>query len=498
MSDTAGNDGGNSDLTHSFNNMHINKSQGASSKLNNTSLSTKQAPSSSNQSTLSPQTQRLQQSAQQNLPRTVSSNSSGAQRHNSIAQSQEKQQSPTSVRTNKNPLVLSSSGQPSPSQSNISSTVNQNGQKKTLSYTAERVIGNGSFGVVFLAKVFETGECVAIKKVLQDKRFKNRELQIMRMLKHANIVEMKHCFYSNGERTPDELYLNLVLEYVPDTVYRFCCQYTRSGTYVPLIYVKLFAYQLCRSLSYIHSQSICHRDIKPQNLLIDPVTGILKLCDFGSAKQLVKGEPNVSYICSRYYRAPELIFGSTKYTTSIDVWSLGCVLGELLVGQPLFPGETSVDQLVEIIRVLGTPTKQEIEAMNKNYTEFKFPQVKPHPWNRVFQDRKPQPPPEAVDLLQALLKYSPTDRVQPLDALAHPFFDELRDPKAKLPNGRPLPPLFDLTNDELRMLSDPELKYKIIPARYLKGQTGGAPPSGSGAPSSSISGNMPGSPSHYF
>jgi len=378
------------------------------------------------------------------------------------------------VRSGKN-LPPSSSGQPSPSHASISGTVQQqNGQKKTLSYTAERVIGNGSFGVVFLAKVFETGECVAIKKVLQDKRFKNRELQIMRMLKHANIVEMKHCFYSNGERTPDELYLNLVLEYVPDTVYRFCCQYTRSGTYVPLIYVKLFAYQLCRSLSYIHSQSICHRDIKPQNLLIDPVTGILKLCDFGSAKQLVKGEPNVSYICSRYYRAPELIFGSTKYTTSIDVWSLGCVLGELLVGQPLFPGETSVDQLVEIIRVLGTPTKQEIEAMNKNYTEFKFPQVKPHPWSKVFQDRKPQPPPEAVDLLQQLLKYNPTERVQPLDALAHPFFDELRDAKAKLPNGRPLPPLFDLSSDELRMLSDPELKYKIIPARYL--HSGGSTP----------------------
>jgi serine/threonine protein kinase len=207
-------------------------------------------------------------------------------------------------------------------------------------------------------------------------------------------------------------------------------------------------------------------------LLIDPVTGVLKLCDFGSAKQLVKGEPNVSYICSRYYRAPELIFGSTKYTTSIDVWSLGCVLGELLIGQPLFPGETSVDQLVEIVRVLGTPTKQEIEAMNKNYTEFKFPQVKHNPWNKVFQDRKPEAPKEAVELLQQFLKYDPLERVLPLDALAHPFFDELRDPKARLPNGKPLPPLFDFTQDELRMLSDPELKNKIIPARYMKSTTG--------------------------
>lgn len=142
-------------------------------------------------------------------------------------------------------------------------------------------------------------------------------------------------------------------------------------------------YQLFRSLAYIHSLGICHRDIKPQNLLLDPDTGVLKLCDFGSAKHLVKGEPNVSYICSRYYRAPELIFGAIDYTTKIDVWSAGCVLAELLLGQPIFPGDSGVDQLVEIIKVLGTPTKEQIKEMNPNYTEFKFPQIKSHPWQQV-------------------------------------------------------------------------------------------------------------------
>lgn len=90
---------------------------------------------------------------------------------------------------------------------------------------------------------------------------------------------------------------------------------------MPILEVKLYIYQLFRSLAYIHSQGICHRDIKPQNLLLDPTTGVLKLCDFGSAKILVESEPNVSYICSRYYRAPELIFGATNYTTKIGKWN---------------------------------------------------------------------------------------------------------------------------------------------------------------------------------
>ena len=113
------------------------------------------------------------------------------------------------------------------------------------------------------------------------------------------------------------MYLNLVLEFVPETVYRASRYFNKMKTTMPTLEVKLYIYQLFRSLAYIHSQGICHRDIKPQNLLLDPATGVLKLCDFGSAKILVENEPNVSYICSRYYRAPELIFGATNYTPKI-------------------------------------------------------------------------------------------------------------------------------------------------------------------------------------
>ena len=198
------------------------------------------------------------------------------------------------------------------------------------------------------------------------------------------------------------MYLNLVLEYVPETVYRASRHYAKLKQPMPMLQIKLYMYQLLRSLMYIHSIGICHRDIKPQNLLLNPATGVLKLCDFGSAKILVAGEPNVSYICSRYYRAPELIFGATNYTTNIgaylacrllwsrahcvvplDIWSTGCVMAELMLGQPLFPGESGIDQLVEIIKVLGTPSREQIKTMNPNYMEHKFPQIKPHPFSKV-------------------------------------------------------------------------------------------------------------------
>ncbi|XP_020996532.1 shaggy-related protein kinase theta-like isoform X3 [Arachis duranensis] len=323
---------------------------------------------------------------------------------------------------------------------------------------AERVVGTGSFGVVYQAKCVETGELVAIKKVLQDKRYKNRELQVMRILDHTNVLKLKHCFYSMANK--DELYLNLVLEYVPETVYRVSKQYVRVHQHMPAIYIQLYAYQICRGLNYLHHViNVCHRDIKPQNLLVNPQTHQLKICDFGSAKMLVPGEPNISYICSRYYRAPELIFGATEYTTAIDVWSAGCVLAELMLGQPMFPGESGVDQLVEIIKILGTPTKEEIKCMNPNYNEFKFPQIKAHPWHKVFPKAMP---PQAIDLVSRMLQYSPNLRCTALEACAHPFFDDLRNPNITLPNGRPLPPLFDFTAQELADAPD-ELRRRLIP-----------------------------------
>ncbi|XP_015041226.2 protein kinase shaggy isoform X9 [Drosophila pseudoobscura] len=356
-----------------------------------------------------------------------------------------------------------------------------------VSYTDTKVIGNGSFGVVFQAKLCDTGELVAIKKVLQDRRFKNRELQIMRKLEHCNIVKLLYFFYSSGEKR-DEVFLNLVLEYIPETVYKVARQYAKTKQTIPINFIRLYMYQLFRSLAYIHSLGICHRDIKPQNLLLDPETAVLKLCDFGSAKQLLHGEPNVSYICSRYYRAPELIFGAINYTTKIDVWSAGCVLAELLLGQPIFPGDSGVDQLVEVIKVLGTPTREQIREMNPNYTEFKFPQIKSHPWQKVFRIRTPT---EAINLVSLLLEYTPSARITPLKACAHPFFDELRlEGNHTLPNGRDMPPLFNFTDHELSI--QPSLVPQLLP-KHLANRSSGGGPAAAGAVSGSTSVSSTGS-----
>lgn len=302
----------------------------------------------------------------------------------------------------------------------------------TLTYTAEKVVGNGSFGVVFKCRCEETGEAVAMKRVLQDKRYKNRELSVMQSLDHPNVVALKHYFYDTNSQ--GETYLHLILDFVPGTVYQVNkeCAGTGQGSSMPLPLCRVYSLQLLRSLSYIHSKGICHRDIKPQNLLVTEDNQV-KLCDFGSAKVL-GGEPNISYICSRYYRAPELILGATEYTTAIDIWSAGCVIGELLIGHPLFPGESGIDQLVEIIKVLGTPSRADISAMNTECTDYKLPNIRGNPWNKVFNASTN---PDAANLLAQLLTYSPAKRITASSACSHEFFQPLYGPDPPLPSPSP-------------------------------------------------------------
>ncbi|KAI7694698.1 hypothetical protein SSS_03940 [Sarcoptes scabiei] len=229
-----------------------------------------------------------------------------------------------------------------------------------------------------------------------------------------------------------------------------------AGPVTPLLTIKLCMYQIFRALAYIHSLGICHRDIKPNNLLFDPETGVLKICDFGSAKHLRRGESHVSYICARFYRAPELLFGATDYNEKIDLWSTGVVFSELLLGQPIFHEHSGLDQLVLIISKLGTPTKEQIKAMNQKYAKYDFPHVYSQSWESLF----PCAPTDAIDLISRLFQYDPSNRIAPMQACAHQFFNELRQPNKKWFN-KDLPPLFNFTKYELSI--DPSINDRLLP-----------------------------------
>ncbi|CAG2104999.1 unnamed protein product, partial [Medioppia subpectinata] len=339
-----------------------------------------------------------------------------------------------------------------------------------------KIVGKGAFGSVYVAVLPQFGDRkVAVKQVLQDRRYRNRELPLMRSLRHQNIVTLLYFFYQevtqenqvcieNHSFKQSDNVLNLVLEYMPQTLSSLTDKYDpRFG--VPVLTIKLCLYQIFRALAYIHSKGICHRDIKPNNLLFDASTGVLKVCDFGSAKHLVKSQTNVSYICARYYRAPELLFGATDYTNSIDIWSVGVVFTELLLGEPLFHGQSCIDQLVLIISKLGTPSKDQIMELNQNYVKYDLPHIKPQPLQSLFP---PKTPSEGIDLMLKIFEYKPSLRIGALNACAHPFFDELREPGKKWtfdPFGRvrDLPPLFDFTEHELTI--EPSLNPILVPKR---------------------------------
>lgn len=288
------------------------------------------------------------------------------------------------------------------------------------------IVGNGTFGIVCRAKDLTTGDLVAIKTVYQDEGHQNRELAIIRALDHPNIVRLLRYYYTvNGA---GEEFLSLVLEYMPSSLDKVLKDSERRKAPVPHETIRSCMREFIRSLVYLHGLGICHRDIKPHNVLVDTERGTSKLCDFGCSKRLIEGEPNIQYICARYYRAPEIVFSWAYYTCAIDMWSVGCVLAELFTGRPLFPGKNSVDQLARIVKVLGPPTPADLVAMGQparkaTQSTAKVPLTAPQA-RRLLEDNLAALglPVTAIDLLAEMLKYDPAQRVTAEQALRHPFF----------------------------------------------------------------------------
>lgn len=218
------------------------------------------------------------------------------------------------------------------------------GRSADMRYTYERIIGRGTFGVVVSIKDVSSKERMALKRVYQDRKYYNRELETLLQLSHPNIVRL-NCF-SVDEKTDHGCYLNLFFELGDVSFEQLIWQRAKFSEKE----VRDFFLQGLAALKYLEPMDIVHRDIKPANILL--VGGrTIKICDFGSAKRVSKNEYNSAYICSRYYRAPENILGIGDYDCRIDVWSMGLSFLELFVFSPVFSGESNTDQLSKILEV---------------------------------------------------------------------------------------------------------------------------------------------------
>ncbi|XP_013392042.1 cyclin-dependent-like kinase 5 [Lingula anatina] len=280
-------------------------------------------------------------------------------------------------------------------------------------------IGEGTYGTVFKAKNRETCEIVALKRVRLDDDDEGvpssalREICLLKELKHKNIVRLHDVLHSEKK-------LTLVFEYCDQDLKKYfdSC----NGDIDPDV-VKSFMYQLLRGLAFCHSHNVLHRDLKPQNLLINK-NGELKLADFGLARAF--GIPVRCYsaeVVTLWYRPPDVLFGAKLYTTSIDMWSAGCIFAELAnAGRPLFPGSDVDDQLKRIFRLLGTPGEDTWSGMTS------LPDYKPYPPFHVttnWQHVVPKLSTKGRDLLQRLLVCNPSGRISAEDGMQHSYFADL-------------------------------------------------------------------------
>jgi len=281
-------------------------------------------------------------------------------------------------------------------------------------------IGEGTYGIVYKAKDRVTGRLVALKKIRLDEHDEGvpstsiREVSLLKELNHPNVVKLEDVLYSKNR-------LYLVFEFLDFDLKRYMdCM---KEDLQPML-VKSYVYQLTRSLFYCHSRRMIHRDLKPQNLLIDR-NGMLKLADFGLARAF--GVPIRQYtheVVTLWYRAPEILLGSTKtmYSTPVDIWSVGCIFAEMATRKPLFPGDSEIDELHKIFRILGAPNDSIWNGVTKlpNWNEM-FPHFVKCDWKKVV----PQLDEKGVDLLNQMLLYDPAKRITAKKALTHPYFDDL-------------------------------------------------------------------------
>ncbi|EYU24090.1 hypothetical protein ABFS82_12G002200 [Erythranthe guttata] len=299
-------------------------------------------------------------------------------------------------------------------------------------YIPIKPIGRGAYGVVCSSINRETNERVAIKKI--NNVFGNRidalrtlrELMLLRCIKHENVICLKDVMIPTNLYGFKDVYL--VYELMDTDLH----QIIKSSQPLSNDHCKYFIFQLLRGLQYLHSANILHRDLKPGNLLVN-ANCELKICDFGLARtNKNNGQFMTEYVVTRWYRAPELLLSCDNYGTSIDIWSVGCILAEILGRKPIFPGTDSLTQLKLIISVLGSQSEADLDFID-NAKAKKFVRSLHFSKGTCFSSLYPYADPLAVDLLEKMLVFDPRKRIAVSEALCHPYISSLYDPSLNPP-----------------------------------------------------------------
>ncbi|KAG5380172.1 hypothetical protein IGI04_028014 [Brassica rapa subsp. trilocularis] len=343
----------------------------------------------------------------------------------------------------------------------------------------QQVVGKGSYGVVGSAIDTHTGERVAIKKIndvfdhISDATRILREIKLLRLLLHPDVVQIKHIMLPPSRREFRDVYV--VFELMESDLH----QVIKANDDLTPEHHRFFLYQLLRGLKYVHAANVFHRDLKPKNILANADCK-LKICDFGLARVSFDDAPSAifwtDYVATRWYRAPELC-GSffSKYTPAIDIWSVGCIFAEMLLGKPLFPGKNVVHQLDIMTDFLGTPPPEAISKIRNDKARRYIGNMRkkqPVPFSKKF----PKADPSALRLLQRLIAFDPKDRPSAEEALADPYFKGVSSSERE-PSTQPISKLefeFErkkLTKDDVRELIYREILeyHPQMQEEYLRG-----------------------------
>ncbi|XP_071961539.1 cyclin-dependent kinase 17-like isoform X2 [Antedon mediterranea] len=321
---------------------------------------------------------------------------------------------------------------------------------KLETYTKLDKLGEGTYATVFKGKSRLTDNLVALKEIRLEHEegapcTAIREVSLLKGLKHANIVTLHDIIHT-------EKSLTLVFEYLEKDLKQYMDD---CGNIMSMNNVRLFLFQLLRGLAYCHKRQVLHRDLKPQNLLINE-KGELKLADFGLAR--AKSVPSKTYsneVVTLWYRPPDVLLGSTEYNQSIDMWGVGCIFYEMAAGRPLFPGSTVEDQLHLIWKVLGTPVDKTWPNItsNEDFVSYKFPVYRAEALINIA----PRLDTTGLDLLGKLLRYEGKNRLSATEATKQLFFNPL-GPKAHC--LKDTQSLFDL--EECKLTKDPGIRSSAV------------------------------------